>query len=165
MITKLLILVFFIFQINVFSQIVGLGYQTTFQSNQFVASYNEPFRYSDWRRDFAIKYGVDFTTRNTNSFSGLNLKPLQFCYNFGTSNNHYNKPLIAVSQEFGFLINNGIGNNGVITSTNFYIDSGTLVYFKSGYEYHLQDKVSQFYARIGFTISQNLNLRSCQIIN
>ena len=154
---KKLIILFIFWQTVNFAQIIGLGYQTTFQSNQFVASANSTFSRSNFNDDLQFQFGADFSTRNTNSFSGLYLKPLQINYNFGTIDNR-NKPLVAISAETSYLINNGIGNNGAILSSNFYIDSGSILYLKTGYQYHFQDKVSQFYIRIGLTLSQNAKI-------
>ena len=154
---KNLIILFVFWQTVNFAQIIGLGYQTTFQSNQFVASANSTFSRSNFNDDLQFQFGADFSTSNTNSFSGLYLKPLQIHYNFGTIDNR-DKPLVAISAETSYLINNGIGNNGAILSSNFYIDSGGILYLKTGYQYHFQDKISQFYIRIGLTLSQNAKI-------
>ena len=154
---KLSIIAFFFWQTFSFTQVIGLGYQTTFQSNQFVASFNNTFNKNNFKDNLQVQWGADFTTRNTNSFSGLYLKPLQVNYYFETIDRN-NKPLVAISAEAAYLINNGIGNNGAVISTNFYFDA-VFIYLKTGYQYHIQDKISQFYIRVGFTISQNYYLK------
>ena len=142
------------------AQVLGLGYNTNFNSNQFVASVNLPFRYSDFsKKNFILEYGIDFTTRNTNSFSGIYLKPIQLNYNFNKSGTDYDKPFIEISAEGSFLINNGLGNNGFVVSSNFYIDNGNFFYLKSGFEHHIDDKTNQFYIRLGVTFSKNMNFK------
>ena len=87
-----------------------------------------------------LQWGADFTTRNTNSFSGLYLKPLQVNYYFETIDRN-NKPLVEISAETAYLINNGIGNNGAVISSNFYFDA-VFVYLKTGNQYHIQDRIT-----------------------
>ena len=81
---KLSIIAFFFWQTFCFTQVIGLGYQTTFQSNQFVASFNNTFNKNTFKDYLHLQRGADFTTCNTNSFSGLYLKPLQVNYYFET---------------------------------------------------------------------------------
>ena len=156
---QIVFLVFLFLPFLTKAQILGIGYNTNFNSNQFVASINSPYNLkADFKKSFYIEFGSDFTTRNPNSFSGIYIKPVQFNYNFTSDNK--NKPVIEVSAEVSYLINNGLGNNGFVISSNFYIDNGNFFYLKSGFEHHINDKISQFYIRLGITVSKNLQIKT-----
>jgi hypothetical protein len=142
---------------NLTAQVVGLGYQTTFHSNQFVFSLNVP--YDDFNKDLKnrirIDYGIDFISADKDVFSGLYLKPASFVYDFNTLDDKKITSYVAISVEPAFLINNSKGTNGFTISPNFYYDFFFL-YLKSGYEYHFNDRQSQVFVRVGFTFGYSL---------
>lgn len=155
---KILVL-FLFFTTHSEGQILGVGYQNASNSNQFVASVNLPYTLKG-SGDTSLKsgkifmlFGADYTSVNNSGFSGWYIKPVQLHYNFKSYNNK--NTYYDVALEGSYLINNGLGTNGIIVSPSIYVDSHFL-FLKTGYEYHLQDKNSQVFVRIGFAIGYNL---------